>query len=465
MQSKGIVFEVIYDLYAVRIVFGPLAGVDEKSLCWDIYSAITDIYQIRPKRIRDWVGCPKTNGDQTLHLTVMGPDGEWIEIQIRSRRMGDIAEKGLAAHWKYKESNKEIEDLDFPDTIKLDLCSSDISVFTPKGDIKTLPQGATVLDFAYALHTDIGNGCLGAKINHRLVPLSHRLTSGDQIEILTSSRSQKPQPEWLSFVATAKARAKIHSALKRIRKEGAKKGEEKVIAAFKKAGIETNSSQIDKLALYFGFPKREDFFYSVEKGNVMIPDNIKKIVKDKTDSSWFRSLRQALGIGSKENVEAGEPTKEKPTFDKTKPYILSEGTYNLNYVVAQCCKPIPGDDALGFINDDGAVVVHKRSCPIAMRLKASFGNRILTTEWSSHKTASFEATLEVVGIDAFGVSAITKIISDEFNVNIQHLHIEANDGVFEGRIKLKVLSVEDIQRLCVTLSKIKNVKSVGRIAE
>ncbi|GHU58044.1 hypothetical protein FACS189411_12770 [Bacteroidia bacterium] len=399
-----------------------------------------------------------------------------------------LAEKGLAAHWKYKEKNKEIEEdteldkwantiteilespdpnaLDFLDTIKLDLFSSDISVFTPKGDIKTLPQGATALDFAYSLHTDIGNKCIGAKVNHRLVPLSHRLTSGDQIEILTS-RSQEPQPEWLSFVATAKARAKIDAVLKRTRKEGAKKGEEKVLAAFNKAGIETNSSKIDKLALYFGFPKREDFYYSVEKGNVMIPDNIKKIVKDKADSTWLKSVRQALRFGTKDSTEvAVEPDKEKPTFDKTKPYILSEGTYNLNYEVASCCKPIPGDDALGFINDDGKVVVHKRSCPIAMKLKASFGNRILTTEWSSHKTASFEATLEVKGIDTLGVlSTMTKVISDEFNVNIQHLLIEANDGVFEGKIKLKVHSVEDIQRLCVTLSKIKNVKSVGRVAE
>jgi GTP pyrophosphokinase len=487
MQTKGVLFEDIYDLYAVRIVFEPLADVDEKNLCWDIYSAITDIYQIRPERIRDWVGRPKTNGYQALHLTVMGPNGQWIEIQIRSHRMNDIAEKGLAAHWKYKEKNKGIEEdtelnkwvdtiteilespdpnaLDFLDTIKLDLFSSDISVFTPKGDIKTLPQGATALDFAYSLHTDIGNKCIGAKVNHRLAPLSHRLTSGDQIEILTS-RSQEPQPEWLNFVATAKARAKIDAVLKRTRKEGAKKGEEKVLAALNKAGIETNSSKIDKLALYFGFPKREDFYYSVENGNVMIPDNIKKIVKDKADNTWLKSVRQALRFGIKDSTEVAVEPKERPTFDKTKPYILSEGTYNLNYEVASCCKPIPGDDALGFINDDGKVVVHKRSCPIAMKLKASFGNRILTTEWSSHKTTSFEATLEVKGIDALGVlSTMTNIISDEFNVNIQRLLIEANDGVFEGKIKLKVHSVEDIQRLCVTLSKIKNIKSVGRIAE
>ena len=253
MESKGVSFEDIYDIYAVRIIFDPLPGVDEKNQCWDIYSAITDIYRIRPDRIRDWVSRPKANGYQALHLTVMGPDGQWVEIQIRSRRMDEIAEKGFAAHWKYKEHNIEEDTeldkwlqtiteilespdpnaLDFLDTIKLNLFTSEIFVFTPKGDIKTLPQGATALDFGYALHSDIGNKCIGAKVNHRLVPLSHQLASGDQVEILTS-RSQNPQPEWLNFVTTARARARIDAYLKRIRKEAAKEGEIKVIDAFKR---------------------------------------------------------------------------------------------------------------------------------------------------------------------------------------------------------------------------------------
>ena len=488
MESKGITFEDIYDLYAVRIIFDPLPGVDEKNMCWDIYSAITDIYRIRPDRIRDWVSRPKANGYQALHLTVMGPDGQWVEIQIRSRRMDDIAEKGFAAHWKYKEHSVEEDTeldkwlqtiteilespdpnaLDFLDTIKLNLFTSEIFVFTPKGDIKTLPQGATALDFAYALHTNIGNKCIGAKVNHRLVPLSHPLASGDQVEILTS-RSQEPQAEWLNFVTTAKARSKIDAVLKRARKDAAKVGEEKVIAAFKRSDMEASTSNLDKLCMYFGFSKREEFFYAVEKGDVTLPENIKKLLKEKTDNVLFKYVKQALGVGVKNNKEKEEVQKEekpKAKYDKSKPYILREEAFERNYVIAECCKPIPGDDALGFINDDGNVVVHKRSCPIAMLLKSNFGERILNTEWSSHKNASFEATLEVKGIDSIGVlNTITKTISDDFNVNIMRLLIEAKDGVFEGKIKMKVHDVEDIQKMCVTLSKIKNIKSVGRVAD
>ena len=485
MESKGVAFEDIYDIYAVRIIFDPLPGVDEKNQCWDIYSAITDIYRIRPDRIR--VSRPKANGYQALHLTVMGPDGQWVEIQIRSRRMDDIAEKGFAAHWKYKESNVEEDTeldkwiqtiteilespdpnaLDFLDTIKLNLFTSEIFVFTPKGDIKTLPQGATALDFAYALHSDIGNKCIGAKVNHRLVPLSHPLSSGDQVEVLTS-RSQEPQPEWLNFVTTAKARAKIDAVLKRVRKEVAKYGEIKVLDAFKRSELEASTSNLDKLGMYFGFSKREEFFYAVEKGDVVLPENLKKLLKEKTDNVLFKYVKQALGVASKKvkQPEEEEAKKEKPKYDKKKPYLLKEEAFERNYVIAECCKPIPGDDSLGFINDDGNVVVHKRSCPIAMRLKSSFGERILNTVWSSHMNASFEATLEVKGIDSIGVlNTITKTISEDFNVNIMRLLIEAKDGVFEGKIKMKVHDVEDIQKMCVTLSKIQNIKSVGRVAD
>lgn len=489
MQNKGVSFDDIYDIYAVRIIFDPLPGIDEKNQCWDIYSAITDIYRIRPDRIRDWVSRSKANGYQALHLTVMGPDGEWVEIQIRSRRMDEIAEKGFAAHWKYKESTVEEDTeldkwlqtiteilespnpdaLDFLDTIKLNLYSSEIFVFTPKGDMKTLPQGATALDFAYALHTDIGNNCIGAKVNHRLVPLSHQLKSGDQVEILTS-RSQEPQPEWLNFVTTAKARSKIDAVLKKMRKESIRQGEGKVLAAFKHADMEANTSNMDKLSMYFGFPRKEEFFYAVEKADVILPENIRKLLKEKNDNLLFKYVKQAFGGGNK-NTKKGntkeeeETVPEKPRYDKSKPYILREEGFVRNYVIADCCKPIPGDDALGFVNDDGNVIVHKRSCPIAMRLKSSFGERILNTQWSSHETASFDATLEIKGIDAVGVlTDVSKTIA-EYHVNIQRILIEAKDGMFEGRIKMKVHDVEDIQHMCVSLSKHKNVKSVGRVAE
>lgn len=312
---------------------------------------------------------PKANGYQALHLTVMGPDGQWVEIQIRSRRMDDIAEKGFAAHWKYKESNVEEDTeldkwiqtiteilespdpnaLDFLDTIKLNLFTSEIFVFTPKGDIKTLPQGATALDFAYALHSDIGNKCIGAKVNHRLVPLSHPLSSGDQVEVLTS-RSQEPQPEWLNFVTTAKARAKIDAVLKRVRKEIAKYGEIKVLDAFKRSELEASTSNLDKLGMYFGFSKREEFFYAVEKGDVVLPENLKKLLKEKTDNVLFKYVKQALGVASKKvkQPEEEEAKKEKPKYDKKKPYLLKEEAFERNYVIAECCKPIPGDDSLGL---------------------------------------------------------------------------------------------------------------------
>lgn len=491
MQVKKVAFEDIYDIYAVRIIFDPLPGVDEKNQCWDIYSAITDIYRIRPDRIRDWVSRPKANGYQALHLTVMGPDGQWVEIQIRSRRMDDIAEKGFAAHWKYKENHVEEDTeldkwlqtiteilespdpnaLDFLDTIKLNLFSSEIFVFTPKGELKTLPQGATALDFAYALHSDVGNKCIGAKVNHKLVPLSHKLSSGDQVEVLTS-RSQTPQAEWLNFVTTARARTKITAVVRRIRKETIKGGEAKVLAACQKSGVEPSAQNLDKLAMYYGFSKRDDLYYSVEKGDVVLPENVSKLFREKDENGLFKYVKQALRRATKYSKSTPEEavnetqTKEKPVYDKKKPYILKEEAFERNYVIAECCKPIPGDESLGFINDDGNVVVHKRSCPIAMRLKSSFGERILNTVWSSHQLSSFEATLEVKGIDSLGVlNEITKIISEEFNVYIIRLLIEAKDGVFEGRIKLKVHDVEDIQKLCVRLSKIENIKSVSRIAD
>lgn len=491
MQAKKVAFEDIYDIYAVRIIFDPLPGVDEKNQCWDIYSAITDIYRIRPDRIRDWVSRPKANGYQALHLTVMGPDGQWVEIQIRSRRMDDIAEKGFAAHWKYKENHVEEDTeldkwlqtiteilespdpnaLDFLDTIKLNLFSSEIFVFTPKGELKTLPQGATALDFAYALHSDVGNKCIGAKVNHKLVPLSHKLSSGDQVEVLTS-RSQTPQAEWLNFVTTARARTKITAVVRRIRKETIKGGEAKVLAACQKSGVEPSAQNVDKLAMYYGFSKRDDLYYSVERGDVVLPENVRKLFREKDENGLFKYVKQALRRATKYSKSTPEEavnetqTKEKPVYDKKKPYILKEEAFERNYVIAECCKPIPGDESLGFINDDGNVVVHKRSCPIAMRLKSSFGERILNTVWSSHQLSSFEATLEVKGIDSLGVlNEITKIISEEFNVYIIRLLIEAKDGVFEGRIKLKVHDVEDIQKLCVRLSKIENIKSVSRIAD
>ena len=487
MNAKNVPFEDIYDIFAIRIIFEPTGDVDEKNLCWDIYAAITDIYRTRPDRLRDWVSRPKANGYQALHLTVMGPDGQWIEIQIRSKRMDEIDEKGFAAHWRYKEhsieedseldkwlhtiteilENPNPNSLDFLDTIKMNLFSSEIFVFTPKGDLKTLPKGATALDFAYNLHTNIGDTCIGAKVNHNLVPLSHKLESGDQVEIITS-KSQSPKVEWLSYVTTAKARTKIEVVLRRVRKELTKSGKEKVKEAFKKSELEPTQPNIDKLSVYFGFSKREDFYYAVEKGDADLPDNLRKILKEESTNSLIKGLSSILRIGKKKtNIDTSpiKKTVKNTEFDKTKPYELQEGALGTcNYLVASCCKPIPGDEVFGFINDDNTVIVHKHSCPIGLRLKSSFGNRILSTVWSSHTSTSFEATLKVVGIDAIGVlTNIANTISG-YNVNIIRLMIEAKDGMFEGNINMLVHDVEDIQKMCISLSKIENIKSVSRVA-
>ena len=489
MNNKSVPFEDIYDIFAIRIIFEPTGDVDEKNLCWDIYAAITDIYRTRPDRLRDWISRPKANGYQALHLTVMGPDGQWIEIQIRSKRMDEIDEKGFAAHWRYKESSIEEDSeldkwlhtiteilenpnpnsLDFLDTIKMNLFSSEIFVFTPKGDLKTLPKGATALDFAYNLHTNIGDTCIGAKVNHNLVPLSHKLDSGDQVEIITS-KSQRPKTEWLNYVTTAKAKTKMEAVLRRERKELAKAGKEKVKEAFKKVPLEAHQSHMDKLAVYFGFSKREDFYYAVEKGDVTLPDNLRKTINEEKSNSIIKGLGKIFGIGkNKPNTSTPAESKKKSenvVYDKAKPYELKEDSLGRhNYTLADCCKPIPGDDVFGFINDDNTVIVHKHSCKIGTRLKSSFGNRILSTVWSNHSSTSFEATLKVVGIDAIGILMdIAKTISG-YNVNIISLLIETKDGMFDGKINMLVHDVEDIQKMCLSLSKIKNIKSVSRVVD
>ena len=486
IQKQKTPFEGIYDLFAIRIILDSEPDpAKEKQECWQVYSIVTDMYQPNPKRLRDWLSIPKSNGYESLHITVMGPEGRWVEVQISTRRMDEIAERGLAAHWRYKGikgetgldewltsvrealENADNDSLKVMDQFKMDLYEDEVFVFTPKGDLFKLAKGATVLDFAFHIHSKLGCKCIGAKVNHRLVPLSHQLASGDQVEILTS-RSQNPQPEWLNFVTTARARARIDAYLKRIRKEAAKEGEIKEIVAFKRNNLEANTYNIDKISMYYGFSKREEFYYAVEKGDVILPENIHKLLKEKTDNVLFKYVKQALRVATKATTgkkEEEEQPKEKPKYDKKKPYILKEEAFERNYVIADCCKPIPGDESLGFINDDGNVVVHKRSCPIAMRLKSSFGERILNTEWSSHHS-SFEATLEIKGIDSIGVlNTITRTISDDFNVKIIRLLIEAKDGVFEGKVKMKVHDVEDIQRMCVVLSKIKNIQSVARVAD
>jgi GTP pyrophosphokinase len=491
MGNKGVSFDDIYDIYAVRIIFEHEPDDDEKSICWSIYSAVTDIYRVRSERIRDWVSRPKANGYQALHLTVMGDNGEWVEVQIRSRRMDDIAEQGYAAHWKYKENspaqlnpseldkwiqtvteileNPTPNALDFLDNIKLSLYATEIFVFTPKGELKTLPQGATALDFAYSLHTNIGNSCIGAKVNHRLVPLSHPLDSGDQVEILTSG-SYSPQLEWLGYVTTSKARAAIEAILKKMRREAVRAGEEKILDALRSSGAEPSRRNLEDLAVYYGFRKQDDFFRAVYKNDVILPDNLHKFLKEQTGSGFFKSVKNTFRALNRKNKKVHDqallPADNDPNsrIDPAKPYFLTEKGLVRNYTIALCCKPIPGDNVFGFLSQDNQVVVHKRDCSIGMRLQASFGERILDAQWSSHETV-FDATLALKGIDAIGIlNDISRVIS-AFNVSISFLSMEAHDGVFEGKIRMQVHDAENIQQVCLSLSKLPFLQSVSRIPE
>lgn len=494
MQKKGVTFEEIYDIFAVRIIFESQDGVSDKQKCWEIYSIITDIYKNRPDRIRDWISVPKSNGYQALHLTVMGPDGDWIEVQIRSRKMDDIAEKGFAAHWKYKgdniEEDSELEKwlrtiqeilenpnpnaMDFLDTIKLNLFSGEVMVFTPKGEIIKLPQGASALDFAYAIHSKIGNHCIGAKVNHKLVPLSYQLSSGDQVEVLTSN-SQEPIEEWLKYVKTAKARSKIDQHLRKKRREIAAIGQEKVEAMIGSDSETPDYSMLDKIAGGYGFSNRDEFFYAVGNGSVTLPESIKKLPylnysNNETSGNIFtRFFRSALG-GNKNKHKEDRPISIKDVnfkkFDKNKPYVLREEQLHQTYEIAPCCKPIPGDDAFGFIGDDGKVMVHKRSCPVGTRLKSSYGDRILNTRWSAHANTLFEATLSIRGIDSRGIlNAITQSLTKDLNLNVREIHLTAKDGIFSGKIKILVHNVMDVHNICDTLGKDVAIKSISRVVD
>jgi (p)ppGpp synthetase, RelA/SpoT family len=490
MKNKNIDFEDIYDIFAVRIVFDPKPDIDVKKQCWDIYSIITDIYKIRPERIRDWVSHPKANGYQALHLTVMGPDGQWIEVQIRSKKMDDIAEKGFAAHWKYKEHDiqeqteldlwlAKIQDvleapsgnaMDFLDTIRLNLYASEIFVFTPKGETRTLPQNATALDFAYEIHTNIGDHCIGAKVNHKLVPISYRLSSGDQIEILTS-KNHWPKEEWLSFVTTAKAKTKITASLRKQRKENIKKGEAIFEEAMSKVELEEDVAVnlVDKITAYYGFTKKEDFYYALATQQISVPENIKSLLKNKSDNFFMRYMKKAFSSGSGGKAETDCNIEEVlktdlSKIDRKKTYKLCEEDFNnKSFVTAPCCQVIPGDDVVGFIRDDGRLEIHNPSCPEALSLSSSQGDRIISCYWDN-KTATFPAALEIKGIDRMGmVNEISQAITHDMSVNMKKLVIESKDEFFEGTIEVFVHNAKNLQQLANRLQKIKGIKQVKRI--
>lgn len=485
MQTKHVPFEEIYDLLAVRIIFEPRNADEELNDCFDIYVSISKIYKPHPDRLRDWVSHPKANGYQALHVTLMGNNGQWIEVQIRSERMNDVAEQGFAAHWKYKDGGgsedegeldkwlrtiKEILDdpqpdaIDFLDTIKLNLFASEIFVFTPKGEIKTMPQNSTALDFAFSLHTDIGSHCIGAKVNHKLVPLSHKLQSGDQVEVLTS-KSQRVQPEWEVFATTARARAKIAAILRKEQRNSQKEGETLLNEFFKKEELRLDDLLIDKLVKAHNMKNRDEFLIAIGNKKIVLGDLDKNALKEKQGTNWKKFLTFSFG-GNKDNKE---PIEEKPLQEKekinTKQILkLTEENIQKNYIMAECCHPIPGDDVLGYMDENDRIIIHKRQCPVAARLKSSYGNRILGTEWDTHKELSFLVNIYIKGIDAMGLlNEVTQVISRQLNVNIRKLSIETTDGIFEGNIQLYVHDVDDVKTICNNLKQIQNIKQVTRV--
>jgi guanosine-3',5'-bis(diphosphate) 3'-pyrophosphohydrolase len=491
MQTKHVTFEEIYDILAVRIIFVPNHREDEINECFNIYVAISKIYKSHPDRLRDWLNHPKANGYQALHVTLMSKQGRWIEVQIRSDRMDEVAEQGFAAHWKYKEGGEIAEDegelndwlrtikeilddpqpdaMDFLDAIKLNLFASEIFVFTPKGEIKTMPAGCTALDFAFQIHTFLGSHCIGAKVNHKLVPLSHKLQSGDQVEILTS-KSQHVQPSWTNFVYTAKAKGKILAILRRDNREVQKKGEAVLNDWLKNKELELTTSVLDKLCEFHDIQKHENFFLALGEKTIILSDkDYDEIIgkkKNKNDqSTGWRKYVPFLGHDKKKKGENDKPQllvvgKE---FDKKRPCKISEETIDM-YIFPHCCHPIPGDDILGYIDNKNQIEIHKRACPVASKLKSSFGNRILDAKWEMHRILFFDATIEIHGIDRKGMLRdVSEVISEQLNVNIHKLTISSDEGIFEGSIEIRVHDRNDVKIIMDSLKKIDDIQEIQEI--
>ena len=476
MEAKRVPFEEVYDLYAARIVFECPNEADEKRICWNIYSAITDHYRLHPDRTRDWISTPKANGYRALHLTVMGPDGNWVEVQIRSQRMDEMAERGFAAHWKYKigEGEEEnelaiwlqtIEDIlknpepnaiDFLDTIKLNLFASEIVVFTPKGELITLPNGASVLDLAYTLHSEIGNHCIAGKVNHKLVPLSHKLQSGDQAEVLTSN-SQLPQPEWESFLVTAKGKQRLHAAVRRGHRHVAEEGEALLKKFLEDNGLDY-STTITRLVNNLSLRNANELCYMIGNNELALSEQLLKQARKSSKSLFSKIFR----IGTKQKEEP-EVIKFEGKVDPKIVYQLTNVNGVRNYTLADCCHPIPGDDVVGFVNQNNIVEVHKLTCPNMMRLKSSFGGRLLQTHWDDHST-KFLATIEVTGIDRMGIlQEIAYLISTSLMINLRRLDIKANDGGFRCEFDVLVSDTNVVNQLCKRMHQVQGVKSATRM--
>ena len=494
MQNKNVTFEEIYDILAVRIIFTPTSRELEVKECFNIYVELSQIYKSHPDRLRDWVNHPKANGYQALHVTLMSQQGHWIEVQIRSDRMDEIAEQGFAAHWKYKEGAtteyseddtelnewlhtiKEILDdpqpdaMDFLDAIKLNLFASEIFVFTPKGEIRTMPAGCTALDFAFSIHTFLGTHCIGAKVNHKLVPMSHKLQSGDQVEILTS-KSKHVEPSWINFVTTAKGKAKIQAILRRDSRELQKEGEREFNEFLRKNNIEPTMALADKLAVYHDSRRRDEFFLAIGEKKVILGSkdidelngkNKKSETEGNSGGGW-RKYVPFVKSKKKEETDEQELFIVPEKFNRKKPIFITDDNIT-QYIFPDCCHPIPGDDVLGYINNKNQIEIHKRVCPTANRLKASFGNRILDAKWDMHKTLFFDATIRLGGIDRRGlVNEVTRVISNQLSVDIRKLMFTSEDGVFDGTIDLRVHDREDVRQIIDKLKEVGDLKEISQI--
>lgn len=473
IRTKDVTFDEIYDLFAIRIVIDSQLE-QEKSDCWKIYSIITDFYHPSPERLRDWISTPKSNGYESLHTTVMGPQGKWVEVQIRTVRMDDLAENGFAAHWKYKDSASDKESklenwllriremlenpdpnaLEFLDDFKLNLFSDEMFVFTPKGDMKTLPVGATALDFAFEIHTKVGEHCIGAKVNHKLVPLSHELKSGDQAEILTSSK-QTPKDDWLNYVITAKAKSKIKNSLKDQRKKVAEEGKEILERKFHRHKLEFTLPVINEFCTFLKLPSSQELFYRAALGNVDIKE-IKEFIHHRETPAKKGKKAEAPNIEQLVTNARG----------KSDMLVIGDDLQKLDYKLSPCCNPIPGDDVFGFVTVSEGIKIHRTNCPNAIKLLSNYAYRVVKAKWTNDELISFLAGLKITGTDELGiVNNITKVISNENNVNMRAINFDTDDGIFEGTIMVYVHDTKHLNHLIDNLKKVKGVNKVDRVDE
>ena len=476
MQRKQISFEEIYDIFAIRIVFQALPFPSEKTQCWQIYSSITDIYTPNQNRLRDWISIPKENGYEALHSTVMGPDGIWVEVQIRTQRMDDIAERGFAAHWKYKHATisqdedeldkwlKKIRNalngptenaIDFLDNFKLSLYTSEIVVFTPKGKVLKLPNGATALDFAYEIHTNIGNHAIGAKINHKIEPVTARINSGDQIEIITAETAH-PKAEWLEVVSTSKARQSIKSFLKREQQNNIERGKQMLNEQLERHNVMLNGRVLRKIMPAYECRSKDELYSKIGAGIISL-DNLDKLLKENASKKILKFWKLFIPGSS------SDPSFEEDTSDNTQTAAQQEP----EFVIADCCNPIPGDAVVGYRDpEQNRIIVHKSNCETLTKLAAQFGKNIVKEEikWSQQKAVSYLTSVELHGIDRAGIILdLTKIITADFSINMRTISIQSHDGIFEGTISLYVKNTEDLNAMLDNIRKIKGIESVKRL--